>query len=811
MKKDIIYVDVILPLPVSGVFTYSSEYRLEIGQRVIVQFGLRKLYSAIIRNTHKNKPNNYKVKPVVAVLDEPPIVSDLQLVFWEWISEYYMCDLGDVMNIALPSSLKLASESKIVIHSEFDGDLDCLNADEKTIVESLSERSKLTVSDLSKLIKVNSLFGFINNLIRKEIIEIEEELNDKFKEKKIRVLCMLVNEKELNNIKLTHKQQQLISSYIDLCQTHPKKKWLVSDVLKKTGFSRSILNALLVKKIFSIEERVISRLFNNHINKELIKRELTSDQEHAFAQIKQAFLEKNVCLLHGVTSSGKTEVYIELIKEQLSKGKQVLYLLPEIALTTQIINRLKSHFNNRVGVSHSHLNNSERVEVWKSVQSTDKDSYSVILGTRSSLFLPYHNLGLIIVDEEHESSFKQHHPAPRYHARDAAIYLSFLHKTKVLLGSATPAFESYYNAIKGKYSLVEMRNRFLGVKLPKIQIIDIRKARLKKQMKHQFSLEMINSMNEVLDLGKQVILFQNRRGYSPVLTCDNCSFTPSCKSCDVSLTFHKWNNQLRCHYCGYVESVPSDCNSCGKGNFTDFGYGTQQIEEHVSELFGDYAVKRMDYDTTRKKLAYEQIINDFEQGRIDILVGTQMVAKGLDFDNVGLVGILNADGMLGFADFRSYERAFSMMMQVAGRSGRREEGKVLIQTYDKDNYVFKLLIEHDYNSFISQQMKERKEFHYPPYNKLISITLKHKKSKKLDLFAEQLSTQLRNSFGNRVLGPEYPYISRIRDYYHKDILLKIERDSSFTKAKEIIKAIINRLKEDKGFRSSRIVVDIDPV
>ena len=518
--------------------------------------------------------------------------------------------------------------------------------------------------------------------------------------------------------------------------------------------------------------------------------------------------------MHGVTSSGKTELYIKLIEEQLKQGKQVLYLLPEIALTTQIIKRLQKHFGNKVGITHSHLNNGERVEVWKAVQEQDSEKvqYPIMLGARSSLFLPFSNLGLIIVDEEHDSSFKQHQPAPRYHARDAAIYLAYLHKAKVLLGSATPCVESYYNAKIGKYALVEMHTRFADIALPKIEIIDIRKAHLKKEMKHQFAPDMLNAIQETLEAGKQVILFQNRRGYSPVMSCGTCSYTPNCNSCDVSLTFHKWNNQLKCHYCGYTEQVPEVCPSCTAKDFSDKGFGTEQIEESLKELLPDYVTKRMDYDTTRGKNAHQQIITDFEQGRIDILVGTQMVTKGLDFDNVALVGILNADSMLHFPDFRAYERAFQLMMQVAGRAGRKgKQGKVLIQTYDEEHEMFSLLKKNDFATFIKQQVEERKLFQYPPYNRLIGITLKHKNQRKLDEAAMQLAIMMRKSFGSRVLGPEYPAIARIRNYYHKNVLLKIEQKGSIAEAKVILSTIIERMQNHSDFKSIRFIIDVDPV
>ena len=510
------YIDVILPLPLKGTFSYASEQEeLEVGQRVVVQFGVRKLYTAIIKRVHDEKPTDYEAKPLLAILDEAPVVNAIQLQFWEWIAKYYMCNLGDVMQAALPSSLKLASESQVIIHPDFDGDIDDLKAEEEMLITALSNQEQMSVAAISKLINTSSVFSFINEVIRKEIVQIKEDLHDKYKMKVLKVARFIASDELLANTKLTHKQMAFVEAYKQL---NISKIWSVADLLKETGFSRAIFNALVKKEIFTIEEEGISRLLKS--SQEIIEdKQLADFQEKALSEIKTAFTKKEVCLLHGVTSSGKTELYIKLIEQQLKQGKQVLYLLPEIALTTQIIKRLQKHFGNKVGITHSHLNNGERVEVWKAVQETDsqKVKYPIMLGARSSLFLPFNNLGLIIVDEEHDSSFKQHQPAPRYHARDAAIYLAHLHKAKVLLGSATPCVESYYNAKVGKYALVEMHTRFADIALPKISTIDIRKAHLKKEMKQQFAPQLLNAIKDTLSIGKQVILFQNRRGYSPVL------------------------------------------------------------------------------------------------------------------------------------------------------------------------------------------------------------------------------------------------------------------------------------------------------
>ena len=814
MFNQLKYIDVILPLPIKGTFTYSTDQEdLLIGQRVVVQFGVRKLYTAIVKEVHDRKPSEYVAKPLLAILDELPIVNSIQIQFWDWLAYYYMCNLGDVMNAALPSSLKLASESNVIVNPDFDGDIEHLKVDENLLLNALINHEELSISEITNLIPIKNVFSFINELIRKEVIQIKEDLHDKYKEKKVKIVQFIATDELLKRTKLSGKQLKFIENYLLLNTKKPEKKWMVGDLLNRVGFSRSIFTALVNKKVFEIKQEGISRLLKS--DQELIKdKNLADFQQNALLEIELAFNEKDVCLLHGITSSGKTELYIKLIESQLKKEKQVLYLLPEIALTTQIIKRLQKHFGDKVGITHSHLNNGERVEVWKAVQEKDKNKkqYQVMLGARSALFLPFNNLGLIIVDEEHDSSFKQHQPAPRYHARDSAIYLANLHKAKVLLGSATPCVESYFNAKIGKYALVEMFTRFAGIALPKIKTIDIRKAHLKKQMIKQFAPKMLISIKETLESGKQVILFQNRRGYSPVLSCTSCAYTPNCNYCDVSLTFHKWNNQLKCHYCGYTEQVPEFCPSCRAKDFSDKGFGTEQIEESLRELLPGYITKRMDYDTTKGKNAHKQIITDFELGRIDILVGTQMVTKGLDFDNVSFVGILNADSMLHFPDFRAYERAFQLMMQVAGRAGRKgQQGQVLIQTFDEKNEMFGLLKSNDYSGFIRQQIKERKLFSYPPYNRLVGITLKHKNQRKLDETANALVGLMRKSFGARVLGPEYPSISKIRNYYHKNVLLKIEQKASISEAKIILYKIIEKVKNHPQHKSIRFILDVDPI
>ena len=812
MKQKKIYLDIILPLPVKGTFTYFTYNNLLLGQRVIVQFGARKIYTGIINSIHFIKPVDYLAKEIIAIIDEMPIVNEKQLNFWSWISDYYMCNLGEVMNAALPTSFKLVSESSIIINPCFDGDLSELSSDEAILVDLLSNDSELKMSEVTKLLKIKSTYKFINDLITKEVVIVNEVIHDKYKEKKVKVIDINCSKEKIEQMSLTLKQRLFIEGFFDFRSLNKNREIIVSDLLSNLKLSRSILKNLVRKGVFKIKDQSVSRL--SVLSKSLEKKKVLEDfQLTALANIRNVFRYKDVCLLHGVTSSGKTELYIKLIQDTLKEKKTVLYLLPEIALTTQIIKRLQLQFGDKVGVTHSRLNNNERVEVWNAVNSESFDNikYPLMLGARSSLFLPYNNLGLIIVDEEHDSSFKQSQNNPRYNARDSAIYLSKLHNAKVLLGSATPCLESFYNVKKKKYGFVEMKTRYKGISMPKIQTIDIKKAYLKKQMTNHFSSKLLSKIYDCLNERKQVILFQNRRGYSPTQSCNSCSFTPQCKYCDVSLTFYKHNNHLKCHFCGYTEGTIKICPNCMADDFKDIGFGTEQIEESLKMLFPDNIIKRMDYDTTRGKNSYKILISDFERGKIDILVGTQMVTKGLDFDNVGLVGILNADKMLHFPDFRSYERAFQLMMQVSGRSGRKGDvGSVFIQTFDEDHEVFSLLKSNDYSSFVLNQTHERKMFNYPPYCKIISIKIKHKNQNRLDDASLYLSSMMKRSFGGRVLGPEYPIISRVKNYFIKNIILKIEKESSFIEAKKILQLLIEKLLERKEFRSAIIVIDVDP-
>ena len=812
MSSDLKYIDVILPLPVKGVFQYSykSDIELEVGQRVIVQFGLKKLYTAIVFKKYENKTVDFKVKPIDSFINEKPLVNTKQLLFWDWVSKYYLCSIGDVMNAALPSSLKLASESKFLISPEFDGDVSLFENLELEIINLFVKSSEISLSNLTKKINKTIPYSVVNNLVRKEILISYEDINEKYKEKLI-AFIHLNNNVNWQKIKLSQKQNLLFENLKDLFSIETEKKWSISQLAKKLGYSRAIFNALIAKKVINVKTEPISRLLK--FNKDdFLEKKLSSTQEKAFKKINHIFKEKDVCLLHGVTSSGKTEVYIKLIEEQIKIGKQVLYLLPEIALTIQIITRLQQKFGSKVNVFHSNLNSSKRVEIWKSIQQDNNNGVSIILGARSSLFLPFSNLGLIVIDEEHDTSFKQQQPSPRYNARDGAIYLSSLHKAKVLLGSATPCIESYYNALKNKYGFVELLTRYSDIKLPKIKLIDIRKAGLKKEMKGVFSNVLISSISNAINNHNQVILFQNRRGFSRVISCNTCSDTISCKNCSVSLTFHKFSNKLKCHYCGYNEGFPKKCKSCNNNSFSNKSFGTEQVADDLSNIFPNIIVKRMDYDTTRKRDAYKNLIYDFQQKKIDVLVGTQMIAKGLDFDNVSLVGILDADNILNFPDFRSHEFAFQLLTQVSGRSGRKEkQGEVILQTYNTEQELIKYVRNYDYLNFFKNQISERELFNYPPFSRIISITLKHRNDSQLNFFSDEFVFYLKKSFGNRVLGPEYPAISKIRNYYLKNILLKIEIGKSLEKAKQIIQFVEENLRNQKRLNGCLIIIDVDPL
>lgn len=828
MSQETIFIDVILPLSLPNLFTYRLPKELnndiQIGQRAVVPFGRGgKLYSALVKRIHNNPPTEYQAKYAESLLDEHPIVNEKQLKHWDWIADYYIANPGDVFNAALPGALKLASETKILINTEFDkSTIEELSNNEFLIYEALEIRDILSLQEISEILHLKNVHKIVKSLIEKRAIVVEEDLKRKYKVKLIpyvRLTAYADEEKNLeqifNDISRSKKQLESLMSFIKLSDRYGKGKEVKKiELQKSTNASSSIVNELVKKNIFEIYEVAVDRI--GSYNKELIgEKTLNEHQEKAFIEVKEQFKEKDVVLLHGVTSSGKTELYIKLIQEAIARGEQVLYLLPEIALTTQLIVRLQKVFGDVIGVYHSKFNENERVEVWNKVlefQQTKSSKFQIVMGARSSMFLPFSNLGLIIIDEEHENSFKQYQPAPRYNARDASVVLANIHQAKVLMGSATPAVETYWNALQGKYGLVEITQRHGGVQMPEVLCADIKDATRKKKMKSHFSPMLMELMEEAFKNKEQIILFQNRRGYAPFLLCEECAHVPECKNCDVSLTYHKHNNQLKCHYCGTNKQMPSTCGKCGSPRVTLKGFGTEQIEEELSLYFPKIKVARMDADTTRTKNAYHRLISDFEDGTVDVLVGTQMVTKGLDFDNVSVVGILNADNMLNFPDFRAFERSYQLMSQVSGRAGRKaKRGKVLVQTYEPYHPIIRQVIEHDYLGMYKDEIVQRKKFKYPPFQRLIHFTLKHRDSNVLNEGAREFTLALKARFGERVLGPDFPVVARVKNLYIKNAMLKVEREISVKQTRQMVMEVKNHFEAFSEYKSVRITIDVDPM
>jgi len=819
-ERKTLFADVILPVPVHREFTYRVPFEMNTyireGVRVVVPFGKSKFYTAIVTKVHETVPS-YTAKYVEYILDEAPIITGNQYAFWKWIAKYYMAPIGDVLNAALPANFKLASETKIQLHPDFEKGME-LAEKEETLVETLEIREELTLKELSEILGIKNVHPIIKRLIDKGIVITQEELNQKYTPKKESFVCInpVFTEEDLNNVLASLETTKSKASQLDGLLTilklrlDTRQEYIAKKTVLEHGISASTLTTLEKNGYILIEKLEVSRLRALDPSETEIK-ELSEAQETAYREITESFEKHFVTLLFGVTGSGKTEIYVKLIKEQLERGKQVLFLLPEIALTTQLIQRLSVYFGEYIGVYHSKFNQNERVEIWNNVLADNPSKFRLIVGARSSVFLPFKNLGLIIVDEEHESSFKQYDPSPRYNARDAALVLAKLHNAKVLLGSATPAMETYFNAQSGKYGFVELTTRFGGVQLPEIQCADMRKARIQKSMQSDFSSFLIDEIRETLNKNKQIILFQNRRGYTPLWMCEICHWTPRCTNCDVSLTYHKQTNSLKCHYCSYVQPPVGTCAACGSHRIKMLGFGTEKIEDDLATIFPAAAIQRLDLDTTRNKHAYENILNDFGERKIDILIGTQMVSKGLDFKDVALVGILDADLMLNRSDFRAFERSFQLMSQVAGRAGRdHERGKVIIQTGDVDHWVIQKVHQHDYKGFYNAEIIERKNFFYPPFYKIINITLKHKDEQVVSSGAQQLATSLRSVFKERVLGPEFPVVRRIQNQFLKQIKLKIERDAPDSKIKDKISELIDNFYSYAAHKSIRVVIDVDP-
>ncbi|MCF8378625.1 MAG: primosomal protein N' [Bacteroidales bacterium] len=817
MSRKFSFVDVILPLAIKEQYTYripeNNVVTPEIGMRIIVPLGQRKLYTAIIYRLHNHQPDNVNIREISDFIDEKPIVRETQLKLWAWIADYYLTTLGEVLKAGLPGGLKLESESKIILNESFE-DFSKLNERQILIYEYLKRNTAVSISEISRKTGITNVQKDIGKMMDADIIFIEERLKADYQPKKEIFLQLSENGRELlsrvgweTEFTRSPRQKDLLSF---LSQSLSEGKLELRQALLYENFSLNIINSLFSKGL--IDKRVKNK--PAIINSDTKIREgfsLSTAQNKAYKEIKSSFITKEVTLLHGVTSSGKTEIYISLIKEIIDEGRQVLYLLPEIALTSQIVNRLKEVFGDSIGVFHSKFNDSERVSVYLKMLESPEKECKLIIGVRSALFLPFRDLGLVIIDEEHENTFKQFDPAPRYHARDSAIVLASFHQAKVLLGTATPSMETYSNCKSGKYGYVELKERYRGLMLPEILIGDIRKSRLKKEMRSVFTPLLIKHMEETLKNRKQIILFQNRRGYSTYIECETCGWVPQCKSCDVSFTYHKHGNFLLCHYCGSNSKIPAKCPKCNSSRIVSKGFGTELVEDEIELMLPGVKVARLDLDSTRSKNSFDRILKSFGEGSTDILVGTQMLSKGLDFDNVALVGILNADQMLNFPDFRALERSFQLMSQVSGRAGRKNKrGTVIIQTTDPSHPVIQQILANDFLSFYKDQNAERQEFHYPPYVRMIKILIKSKDFSEGKNASADLAHELRKVFGKRVLGPHSPLVSRVKNWYLHQIILKIEKKASFQRAKLLLNDKIGMLETTDKFRKVRINIDVDP-
>jgi primosomal protein N' (replication factor Y) len=817
-----LFVEVVLPLPLKQFFTYAVTEQeaafLIPGMRLAVPFGKSKVYTALVYSIHENPPQTYQAKPILSILDAAPIVTHEQIKHWEWISHYYMCSLGEVFKSAIPSAFLLEGETHISRNKDRSiEDLSVEISDSEYIVlEALEAQDVLSIQTINNLIDRSKVFTVIESLIRHQLVKVEERLTAKYAPK-FRNEYILSNAftspkailETLAFLKKAPKQLALYDWF--LSQATLKDIPITASLLKREAQGISALKALEEKGIVLRQAVRTDRVvYNPNTNRTSLK-VLNEDQAAALKTVNLSFSRGQVCLLHGVTASGKTEVYVSLIKEMFLAHKQVLYLLPEIALTTQLITRLQSYFGDQVAVYHSKYNVQERVEVWQQVLSGSKKA-QLIIGARSSLFLPFKNLGLIVVDEEHESSFKQYDPAPRYHARDSAVVLAKLTNASIVLGSATPSLESIYNVQTGKYGLAYLKARHANIQMPKINLVDLKEQYKKKQMKLHFSEPLRLAIEAVLLAKEQVILFQNRRGFAPVVECFSCGHTPHCKSCDVSLTFHAGHGVLRCHYCGYEESKTAHCTSCGSLEIDTKGFGTEQVVASLGILFPMAKVGRMDLDTTRSKDGYQKIIDSFESHEIDILVGTQMLSKGLDFRNVSLVGVMSADALLNFPDFRAHEKTFQLLTQVAGRAGRTaKQGNVLIQTFNPHHEILQQVALHDYEGMSKEQLYQRKIYRYPPFNKIVKITLKHQDYNKVNEAAEWYATGLKNIFNTGVLGPEFPAVARIRKLYLKHILLKIPPHIKVKAAKTSLLRLGVSFEAIGQFKGVRLIFSVDPL
>lgn len=827
-ERKTFFVDVILPVPIPRLFTYRvpavMNNDLAVGGRVIAPFGKRRIITGIIGKIHETPPKGYEAKYIEEVLDDAPIVFPVQIELMRWMAEYYMCTIGEALNVALPSGLKVSSESRIQINPEFEPEEFAgeLSDKEWDVLKAAQKKESLTYRDIEEALTIKNFNHVIKSLLQKNAIIIYEQVKEKYAPKKVKRIRLRRNyigdkpkmEELFKTLEKRPKQLDILMKYLQEAPVYrdesANEKGVEKQLFNQPGLSYSALNTLIKNQVFEEFTTAVSRFEYDFENQENVI-ELAPEQAEARDQILELFSRKDIVLLHGITGSGKTEIYVDLIKKVLEGESQALYLLPEIAITTQIVTRLRKIFGEKLGVYHSRFSDNERVEVWRGVL---EGRYSFVVGVRSAVFLPFNNLSLIVVDEEHENSYKQFDPAPRYHARDTALMLARMHHAKVLLGSATPAVESYHHALEGRYGLVELHKRYGKAGLPEIVFADLREDRKQKKLKGEFTEMLTAELNGALERNEQAIVFQNRRGYAPHVSCDECAWIPKCEQCDVSLTYHQFRNELRCHYCGYSLKLPPECLACGSPKIRSVGYGTEKLEEDLKLHLGNAKVRRMDLDTTRKKYSYQAILEEFEKGDIDILVGTQMVSKGLDFDRVSLVGILDVDRMIHFPDFRSFERAFQLVTQVSGRAGRRENtGRVIIQTANMKQPILYRIQQNDYRGFFDSEIAERKKFGYPPFVRLIRITLKHEDKKTVDEAARILFSNLSQALGrDRVLGPEEALIPRLRNLYLMQIMVKIERDQNISvkKAKEVMKQATDILLKESAYKKLSIVFDVDP-
>ncbi|PUV23749.1 replication restart helicase PriA [Sphingobacterium athyrii] len=816
-ERDTLFIDVVLPLALARTYTYRIPAdwndRVQVGIRVIVQFGRNKIYSAVVKSVSKEAPLKYEAKYILDIIDDKPIVNLAQFKLWDWLADYYMCSLGEVMQAALPAALKLASETKVASSITAEFDRSTLSDKEYLIIEALEVAGELKVNDIVKLLGQKTVFPILKQLFDKGIVLISEEITERYKPKTkafLRFAPDFRNENAkrelLDSLNRAPKQQDAVLAFMQLVK---KTEEITRPMLAEaSGCGNAAITALIDKGVFEIKEKVVSRFQGEDIELDA-NFQFNENQQRAYDEISASFEEKEVTLLHGVTASGKTQIYIRLIEQAIAAGKSALYLLPEIALTAQITARLKLHFGDKLGVYHSKFNDNERAEVWHKVM---KDEFQVVIGARSSVFLPFQDLGIIIVDEEHESSYKQFDPAPRYHARDTAIYLGFLHQTKVLLGSATPSLESYYNAKAKKYGFVQLLERYGNAQLPSVELVNIPEEGRKENMFSYFSGTLLKAIEEAVKNKEQVILFQNRRGHTTMIQCNTCGFVAKCVNCDVSLTYHKSSNMMHCHYCGHVEPPLRVCPACGMPHIESKGFGTERVEEELELLMPEIRIGRLDLDSTKGKYGFDKIITAFDEHEFDVLIGTQMVAKGLDFGRVSLIGVVNADTIINFPDFRAYERSFSLFSQVAGRAGRREAGgRVIIQSYTTNHRVLEQVVNNDYEGMFMTEITERKNYLYPPFYRLIRIDIKHIDFQKCYDSANRFASALRQQLGARVLGPEPPLVSRVRNNFIQTITLKIERTNiSIAKVKELIRSVLLDFELDKTNTGVRVQVDVDP-